>query len=196
MTEQWPTEALRAYVDAKLIDVEGQLDRRIITQQRELADAVRHLENAIPAGDDEVMGRIEELHRIRASDDVLERERVTRLDQSIASVKQEMILISEASDRAIIKSEIATEKRFDAVNEFRAQLADQSSTFLPREVADAQFGDIRKRLDQATERINIEAGAHSHQEQRREIGNRWAIAIMGVIVTVVVVLVNVGVAVL
>jgi len=48
------------------------------------------------------------------------------------------------SEKAIDKAEIATEKRFESVNEFRAQLSDQTNTFLPREVYDTnhrQFSD-------------------------------------------------------
>ena len=52
-----------------------------------------------------------------------------------------------ASALAVAKAETATEKRFDAVNEFRAQLADQASSFMPREVAEAQIADLKSRLD-------------------------------------------------
>lgn len=38
----------------------------------------------------------------------------------------------ESLDRAVNKAETATEKRFESVNEFRSQLADQSRTFIPR----------------------------------------------------------------
>lgn len=37
-----------------------------------------------------------------------------------------------AQEEAIHKSETATERRFESVNEFRAQLADQASRFMPR----------------------------------------------------------------
>jgi len=38
----------------------------------------------------------------------------------------------DSADKAIAKAELATEKRFEGVNEFRAQLSDQSATFMPR----------------------------------------------------------------
>lgn len=38
----------------------------------------------------------------------------------------------EAQEKAIAKAEMASEKRFEGVNEFRAQLTDQATTFLPR----------------------------------------------------------------
>jgi hypothetical protein len=38
----------------------------------------------------------------------------------------------EAADRAILKAEVAAEKRFDSINEFRAVLGDQQKNFMPR----------------------------------------------------------------
>src|ERR1700726_2034245 len=37
-----------------------------------------------------------------------------------------------AADRAVSKADFATEKRFDAVNEFRATLSDQAAHLMPR----------------------------------------------------------------
>jgi hypothetical protein len=45
---------------------------------------------------------------------------------------------------------MAAEKRFDSVNEFRAQLSDQAQTFMPRREYDVQhaaLGDRVTRLD-------------------------------------------------
>ena len=48
-----------------------------------------------------------------------------------------------AAEKAVTKAETASEKRFDAVNEFRAQLADQAQTFIPRAEAELQFANLR-----------------------------------------------------
>ncbi len=37
-----------------------------------------------------------------------------------------------AAEKAVTKAEVAAEKRFDGVNEFRGQLKDQSATFITR----------------------------------------------------------------
>ena len=44
-----------------------------------------------------------------------------------------------AQKEAVNKSEASYDKRFESVNEFRAQLSDQGRTFLPRNEADARF---------------------------------------------------------
>jgi hypothetical protein len=51
-----------------------------------------------------------------------------------------------SSDRAITKAEVATEKRFEGVNEFRAQLTDQANTFMPRAEAEVTVTRVNERL--------------------------------------------------
>lgn len=63
-----------------------------------------------------------------------------------------------AAKEAVIKAENATEKRFESVNEFRAQLADQGNTFLPRLEYDAQHKALEDRVSALTDRINIKEG--------------------------------------
>ncbi|MDQ5822382.1 MAG: hypothetical protein M3540_13170 [Actinomycetota bacterium] len=53
---------------------------------------------------------------------------------------------SEASAEAIAKAESANEKRFESVNEFRAQLTDQTATFMPREVYAAAHEQLVARV--------------------------------------------------
>ncbi len=56
---------------------------------------------------------------------------------------KEMVNAALASaDRAVTKAEVSAERRFESVNEFRATLADQAATFLPRSEADARFGAV------------------------------------------------------
>lgn len=45
---------------------------------------------------------------------------------------EQVKLALDASDKAIGKAEIASEKRFESVNEFRQTLTDQAGTFIPR----------------------------------------------------------------
>lgn len=51
-----------------------------------------------------------------------------------------------ASDKAVTKAETAAEKRFDAANEFRGQLADQARTFMPRQEAEARLANMAELL--------------------------------------------------
>jgi ATP-dependent Lon protease len=51
-----------------------------------------------------------------------------------------------AAERAVSKAETASEKRFDSVNEFRAQLSDQAASFVPR-------GEFNRAMESLTERL-------------------------------------------
>jgi hypothetical protein len=61
---------------------------------------------------------------------------------------------NELAREAIAKADAATEKRFDAVNEFRAQLADQARTFLPRGEYDVNHEALAERITQLNERLS------------------------------------------
>lgn len=51
-----------------------------------------------------------------------------------------------ASEKAVLKAEMAAEKRFDSVNEFRNAMADQQATFANKEQTDFRLTAIDKKL--------------------------------------------------
>jgi hypothetical protein len=65
-----------------------------------------------------------------------------------------------AAQDAVNKAETAAEKRFDAVNEFRAQLADQAATLMPRQETQVLLDNLAQRITSLERRIN-EAGGRS-----------------------------------
>lgn len=69
-----------------------------------------------------------------------------------------------AADRAVSKVETANEKRFESVNEFRAQLADQAAGFLPRNEATIRFDSVAEKVD--TSRRIFE---DKHEQLRAEV---------------------------
>jgi tetrahydromethanopterin S-methyltransferase subunit G len=68
-----------------------------------------------------------------------------------------------AMQTAVSKAEVATEKRFEGVNEFRGQLSDQSRTLMPRAETEVKFNSINARLDEIAKQqeklANIKQGA-------------------------------------
>lgn len=75
-----------------------------------------------------------------------------------------------AAKEAVDKANTASEKRFDGVNEFRAQLSDQAGTFITRELADNIFCDLKSQIqvlrntvEQAT---NKEGGSSTGQKRQ------------------------------
>lgn len=66
------------------------------------------------------------------------------VESKFEGVQREVKLALDAAQTAVTKAETATEKRFDAVNEFRGQLADQASSFMPRELAEGRLAAIER----------------------------------------------------
>jgi hypothetical protein len=172
-------EDIERGVGSRLADLQAQIDRRIDTQARERADTEKHLaelvqglrretetitaasqraiveagherekaaqalatalERSIREGDERLREHIEnQIHQIQAA---------------LEAARRETGFANEGAQKAIDKAEIATEKRFEVVNAFREQLADQASRFVPREVADAENKDALRRVEANAEAI-------------------------------------------
>jgi hypothetical protein len=70
--------------------------------------------------------------------------------------------------QAVTKAEAATEARFAGVNEFRAQLADQTRTLMPRLEAEEKFKSMEKVVTDLTARVN------AREDRGRGMGDVWA----------------------
>lgn len=74
-------------------------------------------------------------------------ERDRRHEARFDSTDEKTSLALNASEKAVTKAEMATEKRFDSVNEFRAQLKDQAALLIPREEANAKFTSLEEKIE-------------------------------------------------
>lgn len=79
-----------------------------------------------------------------------------------------------AAERAVGKSEVAAEKRFDSTNEFRGQLNDVISTFIPRAEAEQRIGQNTEKIDVLAARVDKIEGRSSG------MGTSWAILIAAI----------------
>lgn len=107
--------------------------------------------------------------------------------RELDAARRETAIIHEASEKAIARADASTEKRFEAVNAFRQQLADQAGLFMPREVADTQIEELRKQIQDNTDRINTTQGAKQGSERLLAVG----LAVATIVISIVVVLVNI-----
>lgn len=80
------------------------------------------------------------------------------LKTQIASVHREIDIETIATKTAIAKADTATEKRFESVNEFRAQMADQSALFISRREVEAMVNANADKVASLTDRINRSEG--------------------------------------
>jgi hypothetical protein len=129
----WTVDTLRLY----LLDMLAALDRR--NEDRWAANDA---------------SRLYLLEQLRTAD--------ARLDQRFDTIQEmtdrQLIGLDKASSSAlaaaqaaITKAEQAAERRFEGVNEFRGQLADQAATFLPRSEANARIASALEKIDNIAE---------------------------------------------
>lgn len=90
-----------------------------------------------------------------------------------------------AASTAVNKAEVAVEKRLEGVNEFRAQLADQQRSLIPRAEADAEFRAMREQISALTTRLDRtegrSAGVHASTATLVTI-ILVAVAVMGLVI--------------
>lgn len=63
-----------------------------------------------------------------------------------------------AAEKAVAKAEVATEKRFDSVNEFRQTLSDQATQFVTRTEYGLSMGAMNERLSDVKTRLDKQEG--------------------------------------
>lgn len=69
------------------------------------------------------------------------------LNAALVSQEKAVAAALSAADRAVQKAEVASEKRFDSVNEFRAALSDQTARLMPRTEVDGLVRALNERVD-------------------------------------------------
>lgn len=112
-------------------------------------------------------------------------ERDVRYEQRFKAMDEKTSLALTASEKAVSKAEIATEKRFDAVNEFRGTLSDQARLLIPREEVNARFASLDQMI--ATTKEQFQKDIASLKETRSEgIGKAGTWAVVLVIATILV----------
>jgi len=75
------------------------------------------------------------------------------LDAAFKAAEQAVAVALANAEKATGKAELAAERRFESVNEFRKALTDQTATFLPRSEYDAAHAALSDRITAAGERM-------------------------------------------
>lgn len=96
-----------------------------------------------------------------------------------AQEKAMQMALAEAS-KAVNKAEGATEKRFEGVNEFRAQLTDQARTFMPRAEAEIQMKAMAEAIEVLRSRVEVSEG---HGSGVKDFAG-WIVGAIGVIIAI------------
>lgn len=152
---------LREYVEAMF-----ERDRTAVevasVEREKAAQALRiELDRAIQEGNralrEHIALQVTQIQAALVAANTIELARIAGVNEAAiardVALRSEVHLINESSETAIAKAEAATDKRFESVNEFRAQLSTQTASFLPREVADSQFAELRRAMSELAEKV-------------------------------------------
>jgi len=119
------------------------------------------------------------------------------LDAALLAAEKAVNTALAAAKEAVTKAEMAAERRFEAVNEFRAQLADQAGTFMPRAEAEARISTNAEKVAETNTRLG-ELAARVDRNDGRTSGHgdstRNLVTIMGLLIAVVSVAVTILIA--
>jgi hypothetical protein len=80
------------------------------------------------------------------------------LNAALLAAKEAVQTALTAAEKAVIKAETAAERRFESVNEFRAQLSDQANTFMPRAEAEQRIGVLGESLGKLEKVVSTSTG--------------------------------------
>jgi hypothetical protein len=92
-----------------------------------------------------------------------------------------------ATKEAVIKAETAADKRFESVNEFRAQLTDQTRTFMPRAEMESRSASLGEKLDALDKRLTTTEG------RKQGSGDTWKViaAVIAVSIPIIGILISI-----
>jgi len=104
--------------------------------------------------------------------------RRTAVDAAFAAQKEAINTAMAAADRAVSKAELATEKRFESVNEFRATLDNQQRTLIPRAEVDVLMrGSSEKIIDLIKTQDELKSVISEWQAERIGVRGGWGYAV-------------------
>jgi hypothetical protein len=100
------------------------------------------------------------------------------LELGLAGQKSEISAALAAADRAVLKAEAATEKRFESVNEFRGTLDNQQRTLIPRSEVDVLIRGLDEKILNNTKLIEtVQIRQREMESQRQGVVGGWGYAV-------------------
>ena len=89
------------------------------------------------------------------------------LSDKIQSQKEMVKITMMASKEAVHKAEMANERRFESVNEFRGQLKDHAATLMPRAEVQLLIDSLNKNIAENRTHIQTQLGANQGKQEVR-----------------------------
>ncbi len=103
------------------------------------------------------------------------------LEERISAVAHAAAVASENAARAVTKAEMAAEKRFEGLNEFRGTLSDQQRNLMPRDEANIRFDSLTHEIRGAQHILET-----MRAEQKGVVGGwGYSVGVIGFLLTLV-----------
>jgi hypothetical protein len=106
---------------------------------------------------------------------------------ALAAQEKSNAIVAGSAKEAVAKAEIAGEKRFDSINEFRGQLRDQQTTFMTRMEVDQRLSSLGERVTALQARVDQREGISTGASNLWGYflgGSMLIVAILGGVVTI------------
>lgn len=98
------------------------------------------------------------------------------VDAALIAADKAVAAALAGQKEAVTKAEVAAEKRFESVNEFRSTLSDQQRMLLPRLEAEVKFVNVEKNFDAMTKEISsLRESRAVHSGKETGIKDFWAL---------------------
>lgn len=145
---------IRSYLEAMLAEKDKRDEQRFRAQAEAIATALasaNRVQDQLGATSS-LRAEVAEVRTLVQAQGALTDAKFVTYRALIDSQAEKVALALASSDKAVGKAEIATEKRFESVNEFRQTLSDQTSTFPSRVELQAlaeRVSDLSTRMDRS-----------------------------------------------
>jgi len=173
----WTVTTLKMHFDAILAD-----------RQRQHEQTRVHYDGLLAANGGDRQAIKDHYDVLIAEIDKRYQARFLAVEQAVttAFVAQEKAITAAllSAQAAVTKADIANEKRFDGVNEFRAQLGDQQRTLMPRSESEALFKSMSDKVEALTKVVSERTAQGTGQQQVWGIIG-GVIGVAGVLVAIV-----------
>lgn len=116
------------------------------------------------------------------------------METMFAAQDQKTTLALSSADKAVTKAEIATERRFEGVNEFRQTLSDQAAQFVTRREFESLRQAGTERMDELKEWVDRTSG--ERQGGRTKVGDQRAalaayIGVATLVISIIIIAANI-----
>lgn len=144
----WTNDTVLAYTKDRFNELEKRLDDRFAAQEKAVQSA---------------FVAQQESHNVFVRATELNLDSRDKFLTALAAEREKQVITAfAAAKEAVAKAETSTERRFEGVNEFRAQLSDQASTFMPRREFEVQHGSLSQEVDSL--RRNVDTSSYVTRE--------------------------------